>query len=144
LKNSLKDSENMALFSESLYSLLYGKEDMSPRFISFVRTLGTIKAAKWTILSYFLFMVFPEKHIFIKPGVTQLAAETSAFEINFRPELNWRTYQSVLDFSEYLRAELKDLNPRDMIDIQSFMWSIGPEKLTNLPVKEKRAGSRKI
>jgi hypothetical protein len=145
LKTSLKISENAAMFSESLYPLLYGKEDMAQRFSAFIRTLGDIKAAKWTLLSYFLFMVFPEKYIFVKPIVTQLAAEMSAFEIHFRPELNWRTYQSVLDFSEYFRAELKDLNPRDMIDIQFFMWSIVPDKKINKPpAKGPRAGSRKI
>jgi len=128
LKNGLKDSENMELFSENLYQLLYGKEDVEKRFVSFARTLEAIKAAKWSTLSYFLFIVNPDKYIFIKPIVTQLAAEISAFEINFRPDLNWRTYQSVLDFSEYFQSELKDLKPRDMIDIQSFMWCIGPNK----------------
>jgi Protein of unknown function (DUF3553) len=128
LKNGLKNSENMVLFSESLYQLLYGKEDVAERFISFARTLMAVKAAKWTLLSYFLFIVCPEKYIFLKPAVTRLAAEISAFEINFRPDLNWQTYKSVLDFSEYFRAELKDLHPRDMIDIQSFMWRIGPDQ----------------
>ena len=125
LKNGLKNSENIKLFSENLYQLLYGKEGVEERFISFARTLEAIKAAKWTTLSYFLFIVFPDKYIFLKPIVTELAAEISAFEINYRSDLNWRTYKSVLNFSEYFRSELKDLKPRDMIDIQSFMWSIG-------------------
>lgn len=125
LKNGLKDSEHMELFSENLYQLLYGNEGVEERFVSFARTLEAIKAAKWTTLSYFLFIVFPDKYIFIKPIVTEPAAEISAFEINYRPDLNWRTYRSVLNFSEYFRSELKDLKPRDMIDIQSFMWSIG-------------------
>jgi hypothetical protein len=128
LRNGLKDSNNMELFSKNLYHLLYGKEDVAERFISFAKTLEGIKVGKWTTLSYFLFIVFPEKYIFLKPIVTQLAAELSAFEIHYRPDLNWRTYQSVLDFSEYFRSELKDLKPRDMIDIQSFMWGIGPTK----------------
>lgn len=128
LKNGLKDPESRELFSENLYQLLYGKEDVKERFIAFARTLEAIKAAKWTTLSYFLFIVFPEKYIFIKPIVTEPAAEISAFEINYRPDLNWRTYKSVLDFSEYFWSELKDLKPRDMIDIQSFMWRIGPNK----------------
>ncbi|MBI5606826.1 MAG: DUF3553 domain-containing protein [Deltaproteobacteria bacterium] len=128
LKNGLKDPESRELFSENLYQLLYGKEDVKDRFIAFARALEAIKAAKWTTLSYFLFIVFPEKYIFIKPIVTEPAAEISAFEINYRPDLNWRTYKSVLDFSEYFWSELKDLKPRDMIDIQSFMWRIGPNK----------------
>jgi hypothetical protein len=128
LRNGLKDSKNMEVFSEKLYQLLYGKEDVAERFISFARTLVGIKAAKWAILSYFLFIVFPDKYIFLKPIITQITAEISAFEINYRPDLNWRTYQSVLEFSEYFRSELNDFKPRDMIDIQSFMWGIGTNK----------------
>ena len=128
LRNGLKNSKNMELFSENLYQLLYGEGAVAERFISFARALEGIKVAKWTTLSYFLFIVFPEKYILLKPIVTQLAAEISAFEINYRPDLNWKTYRSVLDFSEYFRSELKDLKPRDMIDIQSFMWCLGPRK----------------
>lgn len=70
LKNSLKDSGNMALFSESLFQLLYGKEDMEERFHSFSRTLAAIKVAKWATLSYFPFIVFPDQYVLIKPLVT--------------------------------------------------------------------------
>jgi len=128
LKDGLKESKNMEVFSENLYQLLYGQSSLEERFMSFAGTLEEIGAAKWTIQSYFLFIIFPEKYIFLKPVVTQLAAEISAFEINYRPDLNWKTYKSVLDFSEYFRSEMKDLKPRDMIDIQSFMWCIGPKK----------------
>ena len=65
--------------------------------------------------------------MFIKPSVTQKVAEMSAFEINYRPELNWLTYKSVLDFAHYLRHALADLKPRDMIDVQSFIWCVAPE-----------------
>jgi hypothetical protein len=127
-KKCLKDPQNLELFSEHLYQLLYGEGDLEARFVSFAGTLGEIKVAKWATLTYFLFIVFPEKYIFIKPIVTLLAAEISAFEIHFRPDLNWKTYRSVLSFSKYFQDGLKDLKPRDMIDIQSFMWCIGPDK----------------
>ncbi|MBI5584663.1 MAG: DUF3553 domain-containing protein [Deltaproteobacteria bacterium] len=128
LQAALKDPKNIELFAESLNQLLYGDTELEARFKSFSRALAEIKMAKWTILSYFLFIFFPDRFIFLKPVVTQPAAELSAFEINYRPELNWQTFQSVLDFSEYLRSELKELKPRDMIDIQSFMWSLGTHK----------------
>ncbi|AJY68388.1 hypothetical protein RW64_01645 [Geobacter sulfurreducens] len=48
----------------------------------------------------------------------------------FRSDLNWLTYSCLLDFAKYLRNELiaMDMNPRDMIDVQSFMWCIAPGK----------------
>lgn len=36
------------------------------------------------------------------------------------------SYKSLLEFSEYLKSELAELNPKDMIDVQSFMWCIAP------------------
>ena len=63
-----------------------------------------------------------------KPTITQHAAALCGFEINYRPEVNWLTYDLVLKFSQYLKDELVDLRPRDMIDVQSFMWCIAPEQ----------------
>jgi hypothetical protein len=131
LQAALKDPKNMELFAEKLNQLLYGETDLEERFKSFSRALGEIRMAKWTILSYFLFIFFPDRFIFLKPIVTQPAAELSAFDINFRPDLNWQTFKGVLDFSEYLKSELKELKPRDMIDIQSFMWCLGTHKKTS-------------
>ncbi len=52
-------------------------------------------------------------------------------DIHYRPELNWNTYQKVLDLAQMLRGELQktgrpELVPSDMIDIQSFIWIIDP------------------
>ena len=96
--------------------------------MAFAKVLEELGADKWTTVSYFLFILLPEKYMFVKPTVTQNAAEISAFELNYRPQLNWLTYKSVLEFSEYLQSELVELKPRDMIDVQSFMWCISPYK----------------
>jgi hypothetical protein len=124
LKDGVESKENKNIFSENLYGLLYGSGELESRFLTFAETLETIGAAKWTIATYFLYIMFPEKYIFVKPTATQNAATLSAFEIYYRPELNWRTYKSILEFSNYLKAELWELRPRDMIDVQSFMWCI--------------------
>jgi hypothetical protein len=34
-------------------------------------------------------------------------------------------YASLLEFAELIRRDLRDLRPRDMIDIQSFIWVQG-------------------
>lgn len=128
LKDGLATEDRKKLFSETLYQLLYGNADLEERFMWFARALEEIGSAKWTTASYFIFIVFPDRYMFMKPTVTQSAAEVSAFEINYRPKLNWLTYKSVLAFSDYLKSELSELKPRDMIDVQSFMWCIAPGK----------------
>ena len=128
LQDGLDTTEKEHAFSESLFQLLYGEGELESRFMAFARVLDDLGADKWTTASYFLFILLPEKYMFVKPTVTQNAAEISAFELNYRPQLNWLTYKSVLEFSEYLQSELVELKPRDMIDVQSFMWCISPYK----------------
>jgi Protein of unknown function (DUF3553) len=129
LKDGLESPSNQRAFATALFNLLYGDDDLKPRFERYTDVLESIGAAKWTIATYFLFIVYPEEYVFLKPTVTQNAAEISGFAINYRPDLNWLTYASVLAFANYLKAELVGLSPRDMIDVQSFMWCIAPGKL---------------
>ncbi len=129
LKDGLESPANQQAFAMALFNLLYGDDDLKPRFEKYADILEGIGAAKWTIATYFLFIVYPEEYVFLKPIVTQNAADISGFAINYRPDLNWHTYASVLTFANYLKAEIIGLSPRDMIDVQSFMWCIAPGKL---------------
>lgn len=130
LKDGLKDEEKKRQFSEKLYELLYGDGELRLRFETFARHLEDIGAAKWTIVSYFLFIAFPDRYIFLKPTVCQHAAKLVKAELNYRSDLNWLTYKCLLEFAENLKTYLVDagLAPRDMIDVQSFMWCIAPGK----------------
>ena len=112
-------------FSESLYDLLFAGSDLERSFSSFCKVLVEIGSAKWTVATYFLFIMYPDEHMFMKPIVTSKAAEICAFELNYKPELNWLTYEKLMVFSRYLKKELADLKPRDMIDVQSFIWCTG-------------------
>ena len=87
-------------------------------------------AANWTTATYFIFLAYPDEHMFLKPTVTQHSADLVKAELNYRSELNWLTYSCLLDFAGYLKAELvrMGMEPRDMIDVQSFMWCIAPGK----------------
>jgi hypothetical protein len=131
LSNSLAPETNQKNFAESLYDLLYGQDEMQPRFERFAEMLAAVRAAKWPIATYFPFITFPKDHMFLKPVVTQDAAAVLGQEINYRPELNWLTYSQVLALAERIRKELykdgrEDLKPQDMIDVQSFIWVTAP------------------
>jgi hypothetical protein len=128
LKDGLQLPAHQQVFATALFHLLYGDDDFQSRFERYAAILEGIGAAKWTIATYFLFIVYPDEYMFLKPLVTQKTAAISGFEISYRPRLNWRTYRSVLAFANYLKAALVELSPRDMIDIQSFMWCIAPGK----------------
>lgn len=63
--------------------------------------------------------------MFLKPDVTNKAAESLGFDLNYRPEPNWLTYRSLLKMAEVYREKLASLRPRDLIDVQSFFWLTG-------------------
>ena len=126
LKDGLQSPDAQMQFGEALYALLYGEEELEYRFVAFSKVLENIDAAKWTTATYFLFIIHPDKYMFVKPTITQYSSELCGFEVNYKPLLNWLTYKSVLGFSEYIKSEIAELKPRDMIDVQSFMWCIAP------------------
>ena len=73
-------------------------------------------------------MAQPDRHIFLKPNVTRLAAARYGFDLEYRSRPNWTTYSQLLDLAEMVRFEQRDLGPRDLIDIQSFLWVQGSEE----------------
>lgn len=126
LKDGLVGAADQESFARALHGLLFGEEPLQGRFEAFARVLESIGAAKWTIASYFPFIMRPDQFMFVKPTITQYAAELCGFEISYKPELNWLTFKRVLGFSDYLFGATVELEPRDMIDIQSFMWCVAP------------------
>ncbi len=127
LNDGLKSPGGQKRFAESLYDLLYGQGPMEERFNQFADCLLEIGAAKWPIATYYLFIAKPESQMFLKPIVTQDAAAVCGFELNYRKEPNWLTYKCLLEFSQDLKNKLADLEPKDMIDIQSFLWCIAQD-----------------
>lgn len=125
LKNALENEAAQEAFAKNLYELLYSDDSLKKRFTEFARHLERINAAKWTLATYFLFIVFPEEYIFVKPTMSQNAANITRFDLHFKPRLNWQTYEAAQKYALYLRRALdKEYSPRDMMDIQSFMWCI--------------------
>lgn len=126
LKNGINGDEAQKYFAYSLYDLLHGQSEFEERFNQFVGVLRDFDACKWTTVTYFPFIMHPSDHMFVKPSITQQVSELCNIPVNYHPEVNWLTYKSVLDFSQYLMEGIQELKPRDMIDVQSFMWCITP------------------
>jgi len=137
LKNGLTANESKRRFAEVLYTHLFGNGDIKKRFNDLCEFLEEIKAGKWTIATYFLFTMFPNGYMFVKPTITKNSADICGYDIRYRSDLNWETYEAVLRFSEFLKNELEALKPRDMIDVQSFMWCIRPDKAGTSQGKKK-------
>jgi len=123
----LDNPVNQKFFSLALANLLYGSDSEEDRFKSFVRILDLLEIGRWPYATLFGFIRFPQERAFIKPTVIQNVARSLCWRINYKSEPNWRTYAAVLRLYNYLRTSLVEegLMPRDLLDVQSFIWSVG-------------------
>lgn len=133
LRDAVKTNVSAKLFSEGLFDYIYGKQSKKERFKNFRDMLSILpvkqtRVLTWPLLTVFGFIADPSQHIFLKPIVTKKAALKYGFEFNYLSKPNWDTYQSLLEFAELIRKDAKNLHPKDMIDIQSFIWVMGSEE----------------
>lgn len=133
LRDAVKMGNGAEIFSTGLFDLVYGKKKLEKRFESFTETLASLprkqtRVLTWPLQTVFGFIADPTEHIFLKPQVTKKAAEKYGFDFNYTSRPNWETYKSLLAFAEEIRKDTASLKPRDMIDLQSFIWVMGSEE----------------
>jgi hypothetical protein len=66
--------------------------------------------------------------MFLKPNVTRVAAENYEFDFRYGAKPSWSGYANLRKLASVVRRDLRDRRPRDMIDIQSFIWVWGSEE----------------
>ena len=133
LRDAVKSPEGAELFATGLFDLVYGTGSTRSRFERWIATVAELprrqtRVVTWPVVTVFGFIALPDTHIFLKPNVTRRAAEAYGFDFQYRSAVTWETYASLLAFAEQVRRDLKSLHPRDMIDIQSFLWVQGSDE----------------
>ncbi len=133
IREALRTAEASKHFSESLYNLIYGQENPKDRFNDFVAILTLLprkqtRVLTWPLVTVFGFIAKPKHNIFLKPKVTRMAAENYRFNFDYSPQPNWNTYQSLKQFAKQIKSDLSDLKPKDYIDLQSFIWTLGSDE----------------
>jgi hypothetical protein len=76
-------------------------------------------------MTVFGFLGQPEIHSFLRPDEMKMAAGNYGFTLNLDFKPSWGSYNQYLQFCEEVKINLQQLKPRDMIDIQSFLWVQG-------------------
>ena len=133
LRDSVRSTTGAQLFAEELYEFLYGRGSASRKFERWCNAIEALprkqtRVLTWPLVTIFGFIAQPEEHIFLKPIVTQIAAQQYGYDFQYGPRPSWATYASLLDFALKIRRDLSDMPPRDMIDIQSFIWVQGSDE----------------
>ncbi len=146
LKDGFKAADAAARrdFAVTLRELLHGEGPMEDRFAAFVKALEDMDAAKWTTATYLLFLHDPEHYPYMKPRVTQSAAKAFAYPLHYSSTIRWDIYAQLIEFYHYVMDYLTGntaLQPRDMIDVQGFIWCADPDTYSDESrqvVREKR------
>jgi hypothetical protein len=133
LRDAVKSSEGARLFAEGLYAFLYGPGTAERKFQQWCEAVSSLprkqtRVLTWPVVTVFGFIAQPEAHIFLKPQVTRIGAREYGFDFQYRSRPFWDTYASLLEFAAVIDRDLRDLRPRDMIDIQSFIWVQGSDE----------------
>lgn len=123
-KSFIQFERNAQSFAPLLVDLLYG-QDFESAFNDMSHLLRPAGAAKWTILTYWPFIVFPDRHMFLKPEVAQESARRLGEHFDYESHPTASSYASYLGYIKNLRSHISDLNPRDNIDVQTFMYAVG-------------------
>lgn len=133
LRDAVKSPEGARIFAEGLYDFLHGAGDMKDKFERWVAVVAALprkqtRVLTWPLVTVFGFIAQPEEHIFLKPNVTRIAAREYGFDFRYKSRPSWETYANFLEFAETIKRDQRDLRPRDMIDLQSFMWVQGSDE----------------
>lgn len=117
---------NTQKFFSGLFNVLWGKADFYERFQRFCDMLSDLGLNKWTYATYFVFLVDQEHGMFVKPTVLKKSLEKSHYPLVYESTPSADLYRQIVKFSWWLFARISELQPRDLIDVQSFMWHMAP------------------
>ncbi len=133
LRDAVKPAEGAKAFAEGLYELLYGSASVERKFQRWIEVVGGLprkqtRVLTWPVVTVFGFIAQPVEHFFLKPMVTKRAAQEYGFDFQYKSRPNAESYSHLLGFADKVRLDLRDMKPRDMIDIQSFLWVQGSDE----------------
>ncbi|HYV98740.1 MAG TPA: hypothetical protein VE967_14890 [Gemmatimonadaceae bacterium] len=133
LRDAVKSDRGAEAFARGLYELLHGRGTDQARFTAWCDVVAELprkqtRVLTWPVVTVFAFIARPDAHFFVKPMVTRNAATAYGFDFAYVSRPNWDTYAAALSFAETVRRDNADLKPRDMIDLQSFIWVLGSDE----------------
>jgi hypothetical protein len=138
LREALDDPKGAALLAPGLFQLIHGAGNFGDRLERFTELLDEVpqrqtRLAKWPVVTLFPFVAHPRRHLIVKPNLMKRAAARLGFELDYRSRPNAATYAAVMRAVAALWRDLSAWRPRDLIDIQGFIWATCSEEYETWP-----------
>lgn len=147
IRDAVRSAAGSRAFALGLHDFLSGPEDDADTFDRWCRVVEALprkqsRVFTWPVVTVFGFLARPDRHFFFKPRVTTTAAERYGIDLPYEARPSSNTYGPLLRFARRVRQDLKDLRPRDLIDIQSFLWVQGSDEYPELSSPRRGSPSR--
>jgi hypothetical protein len=133
LRDAVKSAAGARAFATGAFDLLHGPAALPVRFDRWCETVSRLprrqtRVCTWPVVTVIGFLAQPQTHFFLKPTVTRKAAQKYGVALPYAARPTWETYAGLLSLARRVRSDLRSLRPRDMIDIQSFLWVQGSDE----------------
>jgi hypothetical protein len=133
LRDAVRGEAGAKIFAEGLFALLHGKQPLEQRFSDWVAAIELLprkqtRVLTWPLVTVFGFIAQPNMHIFLKPNTTKEAARKIGVPFLYSSRPNWGTYDGYLSLARHVWRMIGEMRPRDMMDIQSFLWVQGSDE----------------
>lgn len=133
LRDAVRSNEGAEIFARALYEFLHGSGANEVRFAEWCEAIAALprkqtRVLTWPLVTVFGFIAQPDRHIFLKPNTIKEAARRIGYDLHYRSTPNWQTYLDYLELAAQTRRVIRQMRPRDMIDIQSFLWVQGADE----------------
>ena len=92
----------------------------------------------WPLVTYFPFLWNPDEHMFLKPTATLDFATRVGDKLarTYEAAMVIGVYEDLLELATDTNTTIADLQPKDRIDVQSFIWVVGSYKDEDVPVRD--------
>lgn len=133
LRDAIRSPAGAQAFASALFDFLHGSDAPEIRFASWIAALDALprrqtRVLTWPLATVFGFIAQPRQHLFFKPTVMREALRRCGLPFDYASRPSWPVYKALLDAVRTVRGEIASMRPRDMIDMQSFLWVQGSDE----------------
>lgn len=112
----------------ALYDLLYGDGLFPVRFAAWLAVVQQRSRNCWPSATYFLMYHKPDQYIYVKPEPFKKVLRQLNSPILWESRPSAAKYTELRQLGKALLAQLQPLGAKDLLDVQSFIWTMFPTK----------------